>query len=159
MAIDGKAYLSGWLVALVDMVSKDIRAMSDDQWTATHGGVSKSASGCIADALGMLKWTSVRLGGVEAPMEETYMNSDMLAAVATRDGAMSALQTTSEEFNAALAAASDDDLNATIIPPWQMPAPLFMIAQIAVSHLWYHDGQVNYIQTLNGDKEVHWMDQ
>ena len=38
-----------------------------------------------------------------------------------------------------------------------MDAPVYMIAQIMVSHIWYHDGQLNYIQSLLGDEKVHWM--
>jgi hypothetical protein len=44
------------------------------------------------------------------------------------------------------------------VPAWQIPTPLFTLAHIAVSHLWYHDGQLNYIQALLGDEKVHWMD-
>jgi hypothetical protein len=80
------------------------------------------------------------------------------AECATRQGALALLKRTSEDFDQALAGCSDEDLAKTVTAPWQMDAPLYMIAQIAVSHLWYHDGQLNYIQCLLGDEKVHWMD-
>ena len=61
-------------------------------------------------------------------------------------------------FGEALTGASDEALNTVITPPWKMPAPLFSLANVAVSHIWYHDGQLNYIQMLLGDGAVHWMD-
>jgi len=46
---------------------------------------------------------------------------------------------------------------ATIDLPWGAQS-LYSTAQTAVSHLWYHDGQLNYVQALLGDGEVHWME-
>ncbi|MEZ5162652.1 MAG: hypothetical protein R2688_02665 [Fimbriimonadaceae bacterium] len=50
-----------------------------------------------------------------------------------------------------MAGASDELLNKPITAPFGMEMPVFAIAQIAVSHVWYHDGQLNYIQSLLGD--------
>ena len=61
------------------------------------------------------------------------------------------------EESSAITSASDEALNAVVNAPWGMPTPVFILAQIAVSHIWYHDGQLNYIQSLLGDGEVHWM--
>ena len=36
------------------------------------------------------------------------------------------------------------------------PTPRLAIAQLPATHMMYHDGQLNYIQTLYGDKEMHW---
>jgi hypothetical protein len=33
---------------------------------------------------------------------------------------------------------------------------MMMIAHVVSSHLWYHDGQLNYIQCLPGDGDYHW---
>lgn len=150
--IDAKAYLSGWLNGLVAMTSADINAIPDDKWTATFGGVSTSASSSTRDAIVLLQWaTETVKSGTSASME------GLDADCSTKSNAVAALSSSAEAFAAALSAASDETLNTMATPPWQMPAPIFMLAQIAVSHVWYHDGQLNYIQMLLGDEKVHWM--
>ena len=62
-----------------------------------------------------------------------------------------------DELSAALSAADEATLTKTVMAPWQMESTVFMLATIAVNHIWYHDGQLNLIQALNGDGDVHWM--
>lgn len=154
--IDARAYLAGWLEGLVSMYSADIAAIPDDKWTATFGGCTRSASSITADAIGMLKWATDALRGHVAEGMDEGMSAFM-SACSTKEGAANALRTTAEEFNQALTSASDETLNSMVTPPWKMDTPLFMMAQIAVSHVWYHDGQLNYIQSLLGDDKIHWM--
>ncbi len=155
--VDARAALGGWLQGLTDMYTKDIQAIPDDQWSATHGGCSKSACVLTADAIGMLDWTAEALKGNVVEVEETYVTDQLMGVCATKGGACAKLAAASGAFTAALGSASDEALNSIVTPPWKMDAPLFILAQIAVSHLWYHDGQLNYIQCLLGDDKVHWM--
>ncbi len=32
------------------------------------------------------------------------------------------------------------------------------MALIAINHIMYHDAQINYLQSLHGDQEMHWFD-
>lgn len=155
--IDARAYLAGWLEGLVSMYSADIAAIPDDKWDATFGGCTRSAAAVTADTLGLLAWTTEALKGNLNDDFEEAMTDRFKAACSTKDGAMNALRSHAEEFSRALSAASDETLNKIVTPPWKMDAPLFMLAQIAVSHVWYHDGQLNYIQCLLGDEKIHWM--
>ncbi|HLO98381.1 MAG TPA: hypothetical protein VK171_07295, partial [Fimbriimonas sp.] len=132
--------------------SADINAIPDDKWTSTFGGVSTSAMDAARDAVNLLLWATETIkGGTGASMEGLSVDCS------TKANAVAALASAGEGFCAALAAASDETLNTIATPPWQMPAPIFMLAQIAVSHVWYHDGQLNYIQMLLGDEKVHWL--
>jgi hypothetical protein len=81
----------------------------------------------------------------------------MANEIDTKPVAVAKLNEATQGFAAALAEASDETLNSVVTPPWQMPAPLYILAQIAVSHIWYHDGQLNYSQCLLGDDKIHWM--
>lgn len=149
--------MSGWLQGLESMYAADIRAIPEEKWSATFGGCTRSAAEVTSDALSLLEWTTEAIKG---NIIETYEFTDeMKQACSTKDGATARLQSATKAFSAALAEASDERLNTTVTPPWQMDAPVFMLAQIAVSHLWYHDGQLNYIQALLGDDKVHWMEQ
>ena len=157
MAIDAKGYLSGGLSGLTNMYQADIRAIPEEQWLATHGGVTRSASEATADAIGLLNWTTEALKGNVIVADGSLITDEIKSACSTRDGASAALSGAAQAFSAALAATSDDALNTPVTPPWRMDTPLYMLAEIAVSHLWYHDGQLNYIQSLLGDDKVHWM--
>lgn len=156
--VDARAYLKGWAMALADMTSKDIRAIPEDKWTATFGGASKSACDAAADAVSLVRWTTEALKGNVIATDEQDARNLVAGRCASREGAIGMLFAACKEFGVALMEASDETLNATVMPPWKMPAPLYMLANIAISHIWYHDGQINYIQMLLGDEKVHWMD-
>jgi hypothetical protein len=157
--IDARGYLKGWLAALQDMYGKDVRAIPEDKWNATFGGCTRSACELTADAVQLLDWAAEALrGNVIAVTPSPDRLDGMKSECATRDAATARLGKSCGQFVAALSDASDEALNAMVTPPWQMPTPLYMIAQIAVSHVWYHDGQLNYIQSLLGDDKVHWME-
>lgn len=151
--VDAKAYLSGWLNGLVAMTTADINAIPDEKWSETFGGCSKSAADATKDSVVLLHWAAdtIKLGA--------GASFEGLPAIdcTTKASAATALAHAGTVFNTALTEASDETLNKVATPPWQMDAPIYMLAQIAVSHVWYHDGQLNYIQTLLGDDKMHWM--
>jgi hypothetical protein len=155
--IDARGYLTGWLNGLVGMYSGDINAIPDDKWTANFGGCTRPANVLTADAISLLLWCTEALKGNVISDSEGNMMTQLAAEVSTKGVAIAKLSEAATGFTEALNAASDETLNTTVTPPWQMPAPLYMIAQIAVSHVWYHDGQLNYIQCLLGDDKIHWM--
>jgi hypothetical protein len=158
--IDAKGYLASWLGALVDMTSKDIRAIPADKWKATFGGCTRAADEVMADTIWMLEWcTGALKGQAETTPDEVGSISALKDELVDSEAAVARLTAAANAFSEALRAASDDALNEVVTPPWQMPAPLFMLANIAVSHVWYHDGQLNYIQALLGDDKIHWMEQ
>jgi len=156
-AIDARGYLTGWLTGLTGMFTADINAIPDDKWTATMGGCTRSANALVADAVSLLIWTTEALKGKVTQDTDGSIMKQLTEEFATKGVAVARLAETTQAFNEALSEASDETLNSTINTPWQMPAPLYMIAQIAVSHVWYHDGQLNYIQCLLGDDKIHWM--
>ncbi|MBP6964107.1 MAG: DUF1572 family protein [Armatimonadetes bacterium] len=52
----------------------------------------------------------------------------------------------------------EDDLDKDATMPWGGVFPLWQAILLPVSHMTYHDGQLNYIQTLLGDSAFHWME-
>lgn len=156
--VDARGYLKGWAMALADMTSKDIRAIPADKWAATHGGCTKSALQVTVETISLLDWTTEALRGNASLADDTHKMAGLKAECASQDAAIARLKGAAAGFAVALSDASDEALNAIVTPPWRMDAPLFMIAQIAASHIWYHDGQLNYIQSLLGDDQIHWMD-
>jgi hypothetical protein len=137
------------------MTTADINAIPDDKWTNTYGGCSRPAGALLADAITMMSWTTDTLKGEKS---NAYDDMGALAGkLGDKAAAVAALAEASQALGAAINGASDELLNSTVEAPWGMPTPVYMLAQIAVSHIWYHDGQLNYIQCMLGDDKVHWM--
>ncbi len=158
--LDTKALIAGWTYAMTDMYCKDLKAMSDEQLVAAQPGVARSASKLTADACAMAVYATKLLSD---PSAEFQMEADMNRMVEEMTTVSEAVRVVSEAGGAlsqAIGAASDDRLAEMMTPPWGGPAmPMFLFVTIAANHLWYHDGQINLIQAMNGDGEVHWMDQ
>ncbi|MDR3689341.1 MAG: hypothetical protein P4L46_08185 [Fimbriimonas sp.] len=153
--VDARAYLAGWLQMVTGMTIADINAIPDDKWTAPHGGCARTANALLADTVTNLLWTTATVKGEES---DAYNGMDALAEkFADKAAGVAAFAEASAGLAAAITAADDEALNRTVMAPWQMPAPVFTLATISVNHVWYHDGQFNYIQGLLGDGEVHWM--
>ncbi len=156
-AIDARGYLSGWLQGLQGMYTADINAIPDDKWKDTFGGCTRSACELTADAVAFTDWVARAINGDVDPNYNPDTMKVFVDRCSTKEGAVAGLQQHCTALFNAITTASDDDLQRTITAPWGMDTPAFMLAHIAVSHLWYHDGQLNYIQSLLGDGQVHWM--
>jgi hypothetical protein len=154
--LDARAALNGLLSSFTHMFVADIGAIPDDKWDATYGGCTRSAKAMSAEVVSLLYWTADAMRGNANTSDAAYMESRK-SDCATKAEAQAAVRAASEEFAAALAGVSEETLLQVVTPPWKVDAPLFAIAHIAVSHLWYHDGQLNYIQCLLGDEKIHWF--
>jgi uncharacterized damage-inducible protein DinB len=53
---------------------------------------------------------------------------------------------------------SEADLDREIGVPWGVKLPFSIAIFLPANHMYYHDGQVNYIQTLLGDAKFHWAE-
>lgn len=154
--IDARKYLTEWLKIVTSMATADIRAIPEDKWTATFGGCTRPANFLAADALELMHWTAETLKGNSPPPGDYDSLGALAERIAKREDAISAFESASKELVAAINEASDETLSRIVKAPWGQEAPLFMIAQIAVSHIWYHDGQFNYIHCLLGDGKIYW---
>ena len=57
---------------------------------------------------------------------------------------------------AAFETLDENTLGETSDIPFGRPMSRMAIAELPAIHMMYHDGQLNYVQTLNGDKDIHW---
>ena len=49
-----------------------------------------------------------------------------------------------------------EKLGSMLTAPWGSELPLMMMAHVASSHLWYHDGKLNYMQCMLDAGDYHW---
>ena len=154
-ALDFRSGLVGWLDMLASFFCKDIRALPDEALTKSPGGVAKAPATIAAEVVSMCDWCA---GALRGDVEATTEDEMGLPQYTTKEQICDAVASSASNLGAAIRGASDETLATVVTPPWQMPAPMAVHAQVAVNHIWYHDGQLNYLQALSGDGSVHWRD-
>ena len=99
------------------------------------------------------KWTNILRTGVYGNIggeaaEQAY------AELNTREKVTVSLRETAADLAAAIEAVPDADLARNLETPWG-PYTLARSCMHAYWNMVYHEGQINYIQTLYGDLEEH----
>ncbi|MCE9560236.1 MAG: DinB family protein [Armatimonadetes bacterium] len=150
--------LSQWLMQLCNFYCKDILATPNATLLASPGGSARSPQAFTIECMASCEWAIQALGGNDTPSKMSEeANAALIEATMTAETLAAALQSTCERFSAALLAAAPERFGAIVMAPFGMEMPIAAICNIFVNHLWYHDGQLNLIQAINGDEEVHWM--
>lgn len=147
-----------WTRRQAEMYCKDLAALTQEQYVAENGGVTRTAQDITVEVASFCQMVAglVSNPGAPAPTEEeAKANTPTLDTI---DDGKAAVTAGAEALASAVENASEETLGAMITPPWGGEAmPVVVLANIASSHIWYHDGQINFIQALNGDGKVHWM--
>ena len=123
---------------------QDADAISDDKFAVSPGGTARSA----ADFTYECTILNHRFAGIlrgETPA--ATKNDGWLTATGEATVKSTAL--------AAFDLLKDEELDK-LVPGLGGPIPAYAFALFAGAHVNYHDGQLNYIQALNGDDEMHW---
>jgi hypothetical protein len=140
----GKSYLS------------DLSFIPEDKLGVSPMGKARSPIEFTAECAGFNLWVArtFRNEPDDAAKKETraaYLASLVTAPLATR-----AFEESIEVLATAIAETPDEELFREITMPWGSAAPLHEAAAMATAHMMYHDGQINYIQSLYGDDDNHW---
>lgn len=148
--------LNNFLMEVQHLANKDFDASSDELFCECPGGKARPACSYIAEA-GLLNSASAE------KLRNPSAEIDMGAKFATL-GNYNSLQASREAFNKgvqdlseAILATSDDDLDTEISAPWGMPTTKGKLILHSIAHAMYHLGQLNQMQLIKGDEEVHWM--
>jgi len=153
-----QSLLAGWTRQVARMYAVDLRHLPESKFTSPYGGVCRSAQSFTAEAAGMCLMTAgvVKGGDIAMPAPEA---AEAYGAQFTDPATAGRLLVeAADTLAAALEAASDVDLARQITAPWGAPLAVAELANIAANHLMYHDGHVTFIQMLEGDGEMHWME-
>jgi hypothetical protein len=73
----------------------------------------------------------------------------------TKQAVIDAFKASSERFLATIESMTEEGMEATITTE-SGETTVFERCRFAAVHLWYHSGQLNFIQTLLGDDGWHW---
>ena len=139
-------------------VTKDLKAIPKDKQNSTFGGCTRSALNMVAECGGNCRVMGQILKGeaVGAMTDEARMAH--YNSFDTEEKVLAHLNE-NVEYLIGVVQESDNETfgdDCTGFPYGQMSR--FGVAQLPGVHMMYHDGQLNYIQTLLNDEQVHWRD-
>jgi hypothetical protein len=135
-----------------------VRAMPQERRTWRPMDEGRAALDQVMECAQVADWFARILATQDAEfLSPGFLESERAArsSVQTIEGAEAALNASSERLFAALAAVPAEVLDQTveIMPGWS--DTLANVMFMPLRNLWYHIGQVNYIQTLYGDRQMH----
>lgn len=139
------------------MMTNDLKAIPQEQHRVSPGGCARDALNLVAECAMVNGFVAhfLQTGSFERPSAEDRQAH--LASFDTAEKALNYLEQETSRLVAAIEAVDENTLGDLIeSTPLGRPMTRFGIAQLPSVHMMYHDGQLNYIQTLLGDDRMHW---
>lgn len=134
----------------------DLEAMSDELLAQEPGRSARSAYDMTFEVCYIHRRITKRLKG--EPLEPLDMSKGWMRAPEEFRNKGAAMTEVKESAAAVVAALEvETDFERVIPLPSGATSPLDLASLVAV-HVMYHDAQLNYIQSLNDDKAMHWSD-
>lgn len=137
---------------------RDLKQLGPDLVSQSPGGKARTPLHFSAEVgyYNKLAADQIRTGEMPAtggPEQREALFSSMKAL----DDVISHVEAGTEALIAAVESKSDEELTA-VIETFFGPMPICDYVMVISAHIQYHDGQLNYIQALNGDDEFHFAD-
>lgn len=117
--------------------------------------------GCAKTAEMILKEIARGNGMLQAAIKGGAPDAEFNAKVEAASGldALGKLvMESAEKVCAVIDSIPESDLEKEAKMPWGATFPIYAAIFLPSQHMNYHDGQVNYIQTLLGDDAFHWLE-
>lgn len=147
--------LSQLIKSAGDDFVNDLKGLTDDQLTSSPMGSARPAADFAYEVAYVNCRVATRLRGETPgpwPFESWVTAPDDKKNQAAL---IEEIESSIQEVTTALAALSDADLMQPI-KMGEEESSLYKLASMCLIHTCYHDGQLNYIQSLHGDMEIHW---
>ena len=134
-----------------------IEAMPADKQTWRPLNEGRDALDQLQEVVALNFGVAEALRSKNFPVSSDEAKAKLKAELDTIPKALVALQQSVDAVASAIATLTDDDLDKTITLPFRggVVRTLSWMALLPSRHMSYHWGQINYIQTLYGDKDMH----
>lgn len=157
MASDLHAHLRKQMDSARKFYVADLSALTHDQLNTSPGGVAR----CGYDYTYEVAYVNARVakrlrGEVPEPYPEGWITAPDEFRV--RDRAIDAINASTDEVLLAWDAIASDDIHKGFIAANGEEVSFVDIMSLASYHMGYHDGQLNYLQAMLGDGQMHWQD-
>jgi len=140
------------------MFVKDLEALSQSQYETPYQANTRSACDITAEVSGMCLQVAAMLQGEtpERPSEE--QNQQRSRDLVKKEDGILAMKSAGQQLAETIASVPAEQMTAKFPMPWGEEFTGYQLANLAVNHILYHDGQLNFLQCLHGDQQMHWFD-
>ncbi len=156
-AFDHAAFLAGNARRFTGMYVNDLKYMPEDSFTNSQGGVTRSVAGITADAAWLANCAATLLRGETPPSMDYSTHVELIPSLGTREACTEMISNAGNALADAIENLPASKFGEKVMAPWGAETTMYALGASAAGHIWYHDAQLNYIQSLNGDGDVHWM--
>lgn len=137
-----------------ELLVKDTKFIPEEKFAFCPLGCAKTAKDILAEiANGNIMFADVFTG---AESDESF--GKRVAQASTLADLGELVMESAAAVVDAIDSLDEADLDREVKMPWGATFPLWQAILLPVSHMTYHDGQINYIQTLLGDSGFHWVE-
>lgn len=149
-----KDLAKGGTMHAAETLVKDSKYIPEDKFAFCPMGCAKTAEGILREVAG----TNGRLAGAIAGKAADEGFAGKVEKASGLDTLGQLVMESAKLVCDAIDAIAEADLEKPATMPWGASFPLFMAIFLPSQHMTYHDGQINYIQTLLGDSTFHWAE-
>ncbi|HMS54656.1 MAG TPA: DinB family protein [Fimbriimonadaceae bacterium] len=150
--------LANWTRRVAGMYVKDLHALSDQAYTQCQGGTCRTMQDVTAECAGFNMMVTAMIKGDAVPEFSDEQRASYTASLGTREKGAKAIETTANAMADAMAS-NGHRMGEMVTAPWGETMNVFNLAVLSSNHMLYHDGQLNFVQSLNGDDKMHWFDE
>ena|SRR2546421_9561050 len=137
------------------MFLQDLQALPEEAFTKSFNSTTRTVADIVYEVNLVNDHVGMALRG-EEPFpwpEEGWIKAP--EDLRTKAGVISAFENSSQKIIATVEALSEADLEG-MVQTEHGERTRFDRCMFMALHMWYHSGQLNYIQTLLGDDGFHW---
>ena len=152
-----KDMAKGATIQQAELIVKDTKYIPEEKFAFCPMGCAKTAARILAECVTVnleiaasIKGEALGESGVELAARIEQASTIEALGVLVRESAKIVCD--------AIDTISEADLDKQLKMPWGASFPAWQAILLPVSHMTYHDGQINYIQLLLGDTKFHWLE-
>jgi len=155
--LDAPAEVAAFIRNSAGLYGRDLDAISDEDYTKPMGGQCRTAHEFTVEIVGFNRHIANQLRGIEAVPLTDEQKAERSAKLSDRAAGKAAVIESADELAQAVVD-HPENLSKETMAPWKAPMSLFTLVLIGMSHIMYHDGQLNFLQSFRGDDQMHWFD-
>ncbi len=149
-----KDIAKGGIMHEAELIVKDAKYIPEDKFCVCPMGCAKTAAAILREiAIGNVKLSGAIKGtGPDAEFESRAEKANTVDELGTL------VIESAKIACGVIDSVAEEDLEKQVTMPWGASFPMFVAIFLPSQHMTYHDGQINYIQTLHGDNCFHWIE-
>lgn len=153
--MDWQEVIASQLIDTTEMAILDVEAVAEEVLLASPGGKARAPIDFCYEVAIINRRIAMRLKGESPGQLQLGPDGYVLAdpACLSKPRIAELMRETAAELADAIRTFPRERLGENLPGTEWTPVKLMLLS---IVHVMYHDGQLNYLQALNGDAEVHW---